>query len=390
MTQFLRTGSATPPSLCSRRNFVAAGASLALPFGLAQAQDNEPIRLGQSLALTGPLGDLGLALQQGALACFSAINAKGGVAGRPIELVSKDDGYDVKRALANVTELQADRSLFALFNCFGTPMVEAMLPQVIESGVPFFAPFTGALVARPKGARNVFNVRASYGDEADKWIQHLVTLGTTKVAVAYQNNAFGKEVFAATRDAMARYKMPAPTGISVENNGSDAADATAKLMATNPEALLLGLAGKPTIDVVKAARGLRKGVPMYALSVMGAAATLKAIGSDATGIAVTQVVPLPTNAIVPVVREFQQAWKASGTTLEASHTALEGYINARIFTEVLSRAGKNPSRAAFVDSAWRLRRLDLGGFEVGFTEPGANASRFVELTMVNRDSRFIR
>ena len=104
----------------------------------------------------------------------------------------------------------------------------------------------------------------------------------------------------------------------------------------------------------------------------------------------SQVVPLPGNTVVPVVREFQQAWKAAGVKLEPSHLALEGYINARVFTEALRRAGNNPTRAAFIDATWNIRRHDLGGFEVSFSEPGRNASRFVELTMVSRDGRFIR
>ena len=59
--------------------------------------------------------------------CFTVVNSKGGVNG-----------------------FMEDRSNFALFNCMGTPMIEAMLPKVIESGIPFFAPFSGAMSVRPK------------------------------------------------------------------------------------------------------------------------------------------------------------------------------------------------------------------------------------------------
>lgn len=329
-------------------------------------------------------------MNQGAIACFAAINAKGGVNGRLIQLTTVDDGYDVKRALANVKGFLEDRSNFALFNCMGTPMIEAMLPQVIESGIPFFAPFSGALLARPKNTHNVFNIRASYPDEVERLVQHLVTIGIKRIAIAYQNNAFGKEVFNAAQQSMAKYKLQATGVASVESNSSDASTAAAKIASVSPEVVLIGLAGKPTIDFVKAIRLQRKGLPLYALSVMGAAATLKAMGDDATGIVISQVVPLPSNTIVPVVREFQQAWKATGATLEPSHLALEGYINARVFAEALRRAGSSPTRASFIDKTWNLKRYDLGGFEVNFTESDKNASRFVELTMVSRDGRFIR
>ena len=374
----------------TRRHVLASLAAAPIAWHGGLRAQEAPLRIGQSIALSGPLGDLGQAMHQGARAAFAAVNAKGGVNGRAIELQTRDDGYDVPRALANAQGLLADKDCFALFNCMGTPMIDAMLPKVLESGTPFFAPFTGALLARPKGARNVFNIRASYPDEAEQLVQHLATIGIKRIGIAYQNNAFGKEVYEGARLAMEKHKLTGGAVVTVENDGSDAGAGAAKLVAANPEAVLIGLAGKPTLDFIKAIRAQRRGLPLYALSIMGSAATLKTLGDDATGMAISQVVPLPANGVVPVVREFQQAWKASGVALEPSHLALEGYINARVFVEAVRRAGRAMTRASFIDSTWNLKRVDLGGFEIGFSEPGRNASRFVELTMVGRDGRFIR
>ena len=131
------------PTMNRRR--VLASAAIALPWlasTRALAQD-APLKLCQSTALSGPLGDLGTALHLGAKAAFNGINAKGGIHGREILLQTLDDGYEVPRAVANLDTFLADKDCFALFNCMGTPMVEAMLPKVKESGIPFFAPFTG-------------------------------------------------------------------------------------------------------------------------------------------------------------------------------------------------------------------------------------------------------
>lgn len=381
----------TPHSLIRRRTWLqAAAGAAATAAGLpVWAQEAAVLRFGQSTDLTGPLADLGKAMQQGARACFDAVNARGGVSGRKIELVTQDDGYDVKRAMTNLDGFLANSEIFGLFNCMGTPMVEAMLPKVTASGIPFIAPLTGALLARPK-VRNVFNVRASYPDEAEQLVQHLSTIGVKRIGVAYQNNAFGKEVFEGTRLAMERRGLGDGGVVTVESTGADAAAAATKLLAANPEAVVLGLAGKPTVDFVKAMRQQRRGMPLYALSVMGSAATLQALGDDGVGIAVSQVVPLPTATGVAVVRDFLQAWKQADAKLEPSHLALEGYINARVLVEGLRRAGPQPTRAGLMDGLWGLKRLDLGGFEINATEPGRNASRFVELTMVGRGGRFIR
>ena len=385
------TACGTAGKTLSRRTTLGALAALPLAFHAgARAQDAGPIKLAQSTAMTGPQVDLGLPMHQGAKAYFAALNAKGGVNGRSIELTVADDGYDVKRSLANVKGFIEDGSYFAIFNCLGTPMVEAILPSVIESGLPFFAPLTGAQLARPKGVRSVFNIRASYTDETENLIRHLATIGIKRVAVVYQNNAFGKDVATAAKHFIAERKLTETATATIENDAVDAGAAAAKIAASNPEAVLLGLAGKPTVEFAKALRLQRKGLPMYALSVMGAAATLKAMGDDATGMTVSQVVPLPSNNTVPLVREFQQVWKASGATAEPSHMALEGYVNAKVFAEILRRAGRGPTRSAFIEAAWGLKHYDLGGFEVSFNESAPNASRFVELTMVGRDGRLIR
>ena len=375
----------------SRRTLLAGTAAVALPWlqaGSANAQESQ-IVLGQSTDLTGPLGELGSAMHQGAQAAFAAVNARGGIQGRSIVLNTLDDQYDVQKGLANVKQLMADPNTFALFNCMGTANVEAMLPMVLESGIPFFAPFTGAQLSRVP-QRNVFNIRASYAEEAEKLVQHLHTLGIKRIAIAYQANSFGKEVFNATQRSMAKLGLPEGPSATVENNASDAATAAAKIAQAQPEAVLIGLAGKPAMEFVKSFRALRRGTSLYGLSVLGTSANIAALGADGVGMALTQVMPLPTNPVVPVSREFMQAWKAIGAKAEPSHLALEGYINARVFCEALQRAGKNPTRASFIDATWSLRKLDLGGFEVHATEPGRNASRFVELTLVGRDGKYVR
>lgn len=376
----------------ARRQLLVA-AAVGLPWlglgGHARAQEGA-IKIAQSTALTGPLGDLGSAMHQGAKAAFAAINARGGVHGKAIELITQDDTYDVPKALSNVEQFLADPGNFALFNCMGTPMIDAMLPKVIESGIPFFAPFTGAQLSRTRNARNVFNIRASYADEAEKLVQHLSTIGIQRIGIVYQNNSFGKEVFTAAKQSMDRLKLPEALSVTVENNASDAGAAATKLAGGNLEAIVIGLAGKPTLEFVKAFRTIKRGVTLYALSVMGTPATVKALGADATGMAISQVVPLPSNVVMPVVREFQTAWKASGATADPSHLALEGYINARVFAEALQRAGRNPTRAAFIDATWNLKKWDLGGFEINASTPDRNASRFVELTLVGREGRFLR
>ena len=367
-----------------------ATALLASTSSLAEpGVTNDAITLGQSTALSGPLGDLGQEVLKGSKAYFDALNARGGINGRKIVLISKDDAYDPKKTVENVEAFIAGGETFALFGTFGTPNNEALIPVALKAGMPVLMPYTGAPSIRKPELVGVFNLRASYADEAEKLIQHLTTIGFKKIGIAYQNNSFGKEVLSAATAALEQRQLKPVAAVSVENNASDAAAAATKLLAAQPDALVLGLAGKPTIEVIKNVNQSRKGLQMYALSVLATAGNLKALGNDGSGVAISQVVPFPSNTVMPLVRDYQQAMKAAGVN-EFSHLSLEGYLNARVVAEGIRRAGRNLSRESLITSLQSINRMDMGGMEIGFGKGASSASKFVELTVINSQGRLVK
>lgn len=379
-----------PHRITRRTTLIALATSgVSLPIWAEPGLSNDQVLLGQSIALSGPLGDLGQEVLKGNQAALAQINAKGGIHGRKIELLTQDDAYDVKKSVENVTAMLADDRVFALFNTFGTPNNEALIPLARKAEVPLVAPYTGAPSIRQKQLAGVYNVRASYADEAEKLVEHLYTLGIRRIAVAYQNNTFGKEVLAAAVESLKKRQLAPVLSASVENDASDAAAAADKLAAAAPEALLLGLAGRPTIETIKAVNRKRRGLPMYALSVLATPANLKALGADGTGVTITQVVPFPTSTSLPLVRDYQAAMKAIGVE-EFSHLSLEGYVNARVLAEGLRRAGRTLTRASFEAALDGMRRVDLGGMEISFGQGAQSGSRLVELTMVNAQGRLLK
>src|SRR6185436_10142483 len=80
----------------------------------------------------------------------------------------------------------------ALFGYIGTPTSVAALPLATSAKAPFFAPFTGAMALREPFNRHVFHLRASYNDETALIVKQLTSLGLKKIAVFYQNDAYGK------------------------------------------------------------------------------------------------------------------------------------------------------------------------------------------------------
>lgn len=349
----------------------------------------DTVVLGHSGDLSGPLRDLGSGVLKGAQLYFDALNARGGVHGRKLRLIARDDGYDPQRTLRNVNDYIENEEVFALFGVFGTPNNEAAIPPARQAGLPVLAPYTGALSIRSHELRGVFNIRASYAAETEKLVEHLATISIRKLAVAHQDNAFGREVLAAAEAALARRGLKPSVVVSVKNDASDAPDAAARIAADAPQALLLGLAGRPTVETIRHLNRKQRGIALYAPSVLAAPANLRELGRDATGVTVSQIVPFPLNATIPVVREYQAAASAAGEK-EFTHLGLEGFINAKVAAEGLRRAGRQLTRAGFIAALDGLRAYDVGGMEVSFGQGAASGARLVELTLINAQGRLIR
>src|ERR1700688_3234519 len=93
------------------------------------------ILFGQAAALEGPSSALGRGMRQGILAAFAEINARGGVHGRKLKLVSRDDGYDPDRSVAQTIKLIEEDQVFALIGAVGTPTAVATVPITVARNV---------------------------------------------------------------------------------------------------------------------------------------------------------------------------------------------------------------------------------------------------------------
>jgi ABC-type branched-subunit amino acid transport system substrate-binding protein len=350
---------------------------------------NDEIVLGQSTALSGPLAEIGIDTSLASKAYFDHINQKGGVNGRKIRLITLDDAYNTDKAIENAKTLIDKERVFALFNMFGTPANTALLPTITQAGIPSIAPYTGSQALRTPLNRLVFNVRASYADETEKIVEHLEMFKITTAAVVYQNNAFGKDGLASVEAAMARRKLKVHASASIENDASDAAKAAKTLADSRPQAIIMITAGKASVEFVKAYDKLAKGMQFFTLSVMGTQASVNALGKEGVGIVVSQVAPFPFAGTTAAVREYQQIMAKAGVK-NLSFTSMEGFLNAKVVVEGLRRAGRNLTRANFIDALESMGSVDLGGFHVGFGRNNHQASKYVELTIISADGRFVR
>ena len=374
----------------NRRTFsISSGAALLAGFSKARAQSEDPIILGQSAAFTGPAAQLGIQFYQGAKLYFDQINAQGGVARRLIEIRKLDDGYEPERCAENTRKLIADE-VFALFGYIGTPTSVVALPQAIKAKVPFIAPFTGAMALRDPFNRYAFHVRASYNDETALIVKQLTTLNLKKIAVFYQNDAYGKAGLNGTTLALDRLGLKPVATATVERNTVDVADAVKTLVAAGPDAVVQIGAYKGCAAFIRAARKAGYGGTYYNVSFVGTQALADELGKEGAGVVVSQVMPSPYKAARPIAREFAEAVKAAGNGVQANFSSMEGFLAAKLFVEGLRRAGAKPSRESLITGLESLGTQSIGGFAVSYSPADHVASKFVELSMLTGDSRVLR
>lgn len=347
----------------------------------ASAQD---IVLGQSVALSGPAQELGKEMQLGATLYFDRVNADGGVRGKKIVLRTLDDGYEADRAAANTKKLIADGDIHAFFGYVGTPTSLPSLKLATDAKIPFFGAFTGAQALREPFNRYVFNVRASYFDETEAIVRQMTQGGATKIAVFYQNDSYGQAGLAGVERALAKRNMKIHATGTVERNTVAVEKAVDTMMASKPEVIVMISAYTSCAEFIKQAKRRNLQSQFVNVSFVGTRALAKALGSDADGVMISQVMPPPTAKKYAIVKEYLAAIEA--VKAEPSYTSLEGYVAAKIMTEALIRGG-HASREALVKSLEAMRSFDLGGFSASFGPESHNASKYVELTVLGRDGK---
>ena len=357
-----------------------AGALLAVAGLPALAEDgvsDKEIRIGMANAITGPASGLGLDLKAGADAFLARANAAGGVNGRRIVLVSKDDGYEPEKSAAATKALIEQDKVFALFGYVGTPTSAAAVPLAARASVPYLFPFTGAEFLRNPLNKFVFNVRASYFDETELMVERLTKdIGAKKIALFIQDDAFGEAGKAGVSRALHKRDMKVAEEARYKRNTLDVDEGLAKIKAAAPEAVIFVGTYASLAAVVKKAKAQGIKARFMTVSFIGTAGFIREAGADGDGVYITQVMPSPDSG-VPVVKQFLQDMKGG----PVNYSSLEGYVDAAVLVEALKKTGANPTRAGFL-SALEGLSTDLGGLKVGFSATSHQGAKDVFLTVV--------
>jgi branched-chain amino acid transport system substrate-binding protein len=347
---------------------------------------DDRIVFGQSAAFDGPAAALGLGMREGILAAFNEVNAAGGVGGHKLELVSHDDSYEPEKAIANTKRLIEEDEVFALVGEVGTPTSNAAQPITTEKGAPFIGPFTGATFLRNPSLSNVINVRGSYDQETEAWIEHLNNdLGVSRIAILYQDDTFGRAGLSGVMKAMEKRGMKLVAEGTYERNTTAVKMALLDIRKADPQAVVMVGAYKPCAEFIKLAHRLKFNPVFINISFVGANALAKELGEDGKGVVVTQVVPFPGDTNLPLVARYQKALKAGNPDAQTGFVSLEGYMVGRLIVDALEKM-KNPiTRAELLSTIKEVGKFDLGGITLSYGRDKNQGMDRVFLTVIQAD-----
>jgi len=346
------------------------------------------IVFGQVAALEGPARDLGRGVRQGILAAFEEANRSVHASGNSLLLKSLDDGYEPERTVEATKKLLDEEKVFAMIGAVGTPTSKAAQPIATAQQVPFIGPFTGADFLRNPYNRYVVNLRASYFEETEAWIEHLTKdLGLSKIAILYQDDAFGLAGLEGVQRAMSKRNMSLVASGSFRRNTTAVKTALLDIAKGQPEAVVMVGPYKPVAEFIKLAHQVKLGAVFIVISFVGSESLAKELGDQGTGVIVSQVVPFPWDSSLPVIASYQRAMTSLDPNARSGFVSLEGYLIGRLAVEALNRINGEPTREGFLD-AIAAAPIELGGITLSYGPTRNQGSDAVYFTVLQADGSF--
>lgn len=364
---------------CEKREAGGQGMSSAdKPAASAAPQDTVPgvtdtkIKLGSWGPLSGPAAQWGTVLR-GMEAYFAYINEKGGIHGRTIDFVYRDDQYNPSKTPAVVRELVEKENVFAIVGGIGTANGRAVADYLEEKGVPLFTPASGDKFWSEGGKKNVYTVFPKYVTEGEILGNYAAKeLKAKKIAVLYQDDDFGKQGLEGVKKGVARHAdAKVVVEVSTQPTDTDLSGQASQIAAAAPDVLVLYAAPKQAITAVKTLEAQKKKPQLVSSFVLSDPILFKLAGAswEGTITSAASVLPAAEDPAAAKYREILQ--KYGGEKAPPGTFTMAGFLFAMPLCEALDRAGKELTRDKLYTALNGMKDWNSGGphWEAGALGP---------------------
>ena len=360
--------------------------------GLSFVSTAADIVVGQVVPMTGALADYGKDLTLGVSLYIRHINDRGGVNGQKIRVVVRDDGYKVDETVKQTKELIANENPVALIGFVGTGNVGALLKQNVlaDANIALIAPYTGGEVLRTPFNPYIFHIRAGYADECEKMVAHLHTFAIDRIAVFYQDDAFGLAGLKGVEDALAKRKIKLLVKGTYEKNSDVVGKGVDDIVRADAQAVIMISVNNTTGRFMKDYREKGGRGQLYNISVVNPAALIKIAGvQNAKGTGIAQVMPYPFTRTTRAAAEYLDLLKKYAPDEKPAYSSFETFVAAKLLVEGLRRAGANPTRQKVMRGLESVSNYDVGDFVLSFSPTNRVGSQYVDITVISKDGRLL-
>ena len=319
----------------------AIGTGVAAEVGVTDTT----IRLGTYQPLSGPLAPYAV-LGRTIASFFKMVNDRGGIHGRKIELLMRDDGYNPANTRVVAKELVERDKVFAFVGGLGTPTGLAVADYLNQHKIPHVAPASGYSGWANPPKTYLFAAATNYAVESRLLTRYVAEhLKAKKVAVFYQNDPFGKEGLDGVIDMANKKGLPVVASVSYERTDTDYTSHALKLQRSGADTILLWSTSKPTAALLKEAAKIAYR-PNWVSSLVNLDPVMFKLAGEAwEGVIVASPYTLYSSPEAAPYREFMKQYLADEPI---GGFSVGGYAIAEVMVEALRRGGRDLTREALI------------------------------------------
>jgi branched-chain amino acid transport system substrate-binding protein len=357
---------------------------------LAQGVTDDSIKIGTVGVQSGPLAFIGTPYFAGMEAYFNKINDEGGVNGRKIELIKKDDEFNPAKSLQAVESLIYDEKVFAIVGHLGTPGIMAAVDTVKEAGIPSVYFGSGAVQLTQAG-ENFFPVQPNYVYEGKLMAKYAIDhFKANKLVVIYRNDDVGRDGLKGVEDGLKELGktdiLPAEGKLAYNAGDTDFTVQIQKAKAVNPDLIIIYGLSTGTAGVLKEIEKVELNVPMLT-TYSNADASFLAIAAPG---APNMIKNLHVMGWLEVneqsLKPLNEAMKKYFPDVPVNAYTMAGWVAAETFVAGLKQAGDDLSWEGYIDAMNNLKFTEGLAPEISYSEGVREGVTKMAVSKVKQDS----
>lgn len=347
------------------------------------------VLIGQVVGYKSATGKQANETRLGATVLIESVNARGGVNGNTLRLVTADDNYKAEQTVKQVGAMVGKVS--ALLPIIGSENYRELVKSgIIDKGaLPIVGVIPSNKSMRTQLHRNIFHFKAGDPEQLEKIVEQLTTIGIKNIAVVARDNPSSKEALEVIQEALKRHNAPPASVVVYDVAAKDWSPQVKFMKEKQPDAVIMLGITQAIAAITHAFKEARVESMLYTMGNADPELIWKVVGPQARGFVISQVFPNLNKTTVPLMRAFREDFAKYAKTAEApTYYNFEGYLAAKLIVEAM-RKSRDSSAEGVRRGLEQMHNFDLGGYVVDFSPKNHVGSNWVDLSILSQGGALV-